>query len=173
MCCCDLDSVGVTAHVQVAFAAVSEKALKLIYVGGCPRDFSGCPMGWSESAGVCTPPSDYAGPCAAGTISDKEEFAWKCRASWPCSSCTRDYGGCPAGWTMVDGLCTAPSDYLGDCSTAMDFSPFSEKKKAEIAAMCGYSFPCKAAGASFMQKKMRSNKDLGADIGVAIKDRAP
>jgi hypothetical protein len=74
---------------------------------------------------------------------------------------------------MVDGLCTAPSDYFGDCSVAMDFSPFSARKKAELAAMCGYSFPCKSPGvSSFMQKKTRSNKDLGADIGGAIKDPA-
>ena len=155
---------------QASFAAISEKAMKLIYTGGCPRDFTGCPMGWTESAGACTPPADYAGPCTATAITDKEEFAWKCKASWPCASCARDYSACPEGWTMVDGLCTAPSDYSGVCSAAMDFSGFSTKKKAEIAAMCGYAFPCERKGASFLQKKKAlSNKDLGAAIGSAIK----
>lgn len=67
--------------------------------------------------------------------------------------------------------CTAPSDYSGVCSAAMDFSGFSTKKKAEIAAMCGYAFPCERKGASFLQKKKAlSNKDLGAAIGSAIKE---
>lgn len=157
-------------EAEAAFAAVREKVLKLIYTGGCPRDFSGCPIGWSESAGSCAPPSDYSGPCAAGPIADKEQFAWKCRASWPCSSCTRDYSGCPTGWATVDGLCTAPSDYHGDCSATMDFSPFSAKRRAELAAMCAYSFPCKSSSVAFTQKKARSSRELGADIGRAIKE---
>lgn len=160
-----------TEAAEAAYAAASEQAAKLLHAGGCPRDYSGsCPSGWSEAGGACEPAGNYNGPCAAGAVGNKEEFAVKCRASWPCAACTRDYSGCPAGWSEADGLCTAPASYKGACSTAMDFSGFGGKQKAELAAMCGYAFPCASEGASFMQKKTRSNRDLGAAIGAAIKD---
>lgn len=70
-----------------AFAMVQARVLKLAYVGGCPRVMSGCPTSWADNGnGVCTPPEDYDGLCAAvdvGALSreQKEDFAWQCRAS--------------------------------------------------------------------------------------------
>ena len=133
----------------VAFAMVQARVLKLEYVGGCPRDMSGCPTLWADqSNGFCEPPESYDGLCIAAdvkrlSIEQKEEFAWKCRASWPCApSCKLDFETCPDTWDHLNGLCLAPSSYDGICSPAMIFSAFTPQKKAEWAAMCGARWPC-------------------------------
>ena len=132
-----------------AFAMVQARVLKLAYVGGCPRDMSGCPTLWADqSNGVCEPPEEYDGLCIAFDVKglshgQKEEFAWKCRASWPCvPSCKLDFGTCPDAWDNLNGLCLAPSSYDGSCSPAMLFSSFTSKQKADWAAMCSARWPC-------------------------------
>jgi CPW-WPC domain-containing protein len=133
----------------VAFAMVQARVLKSEYVGGCPRDMSGCPTSWADqSSGLCEPPGDYDGLCVATdvnglSIEQKEDFAWKCKASWPCSpSCKLDFETCPDKWDNLNGLCLAPSSYDGICSPAMMFSSFTSQQKAEWAAMCGARWPC-------------------------------
>ena len=133
----------------VAFAMVQARVLKSEYVGGCPRDMSGCPTSWADqSNGLCEPPADYDGLCTATdfklfSIGQKEDFAWKCRASWPCApSCKLDFETCPDTWDNLNGLCLAPSSYDGICSPAMMFSSFTSQQKAEWAAMCGARWPC-------------------------------
>ena len=146
----DLAQDQQSTHLEtVAFAMVQSRLLKLVYVGGCPRDMSGCPTFWAEqSNGVCEPPEDYDGLCVAIdvkglAVEEKEDFAWKCRASWPCTpSCKLDFEGCPATWQNLNGLCLAPSVYDGICSPAMLFSSFTPKQKAEWAAMCSARWPC-------------------------------
>lgn len=103
----------------VAFSMVQARVLKSEYVGGCPRDMSGCPTSWSDqSNGLCEPPEDYEGLCAATdvkglSIEQKEDFAWKCRASWPCApSCKLDFGTCPDTWENLNGLCLASCPQL-------------------------------------------------------------
>merc|ERR1712032_375465 len=132
-----------------AYIAVRLRILKLIHTGGCPRDMSGCPLDWEEKTGrVCEPTSNYVGRCGATDLSNysssaKEEFAWKCRASWPCAaSCEKKVNACPLEWDNLDGLCIAPLSYDGICSPAMDFKTFSLNQKGEWAAMCGSSWPC-------------------------------
>ena len=133
----------------VAFALVQARVQKAEFVGGCPRDMSGCPTFWADQGnGFCEPPEDYDGLCVAidvegFSIEDKEAFAWKCRASWPCApSCKLDFETCPKSWENLDGLCLAPSSYDGMCSPAMIFSSFTLHQKAEWAAMCSASWPC-------------------------------
>ena len=132
-----------------AFAMVHERVLKLAYVGGCPRDMSGCPTSWADrSDGVCEPPEDYDGLCNAVDVKglsheQKEDFAWKCRASWPCAlSCKLNFATCPDSWDNLDGLCLAPSTYDGTCSPAMLFSSFTSQQKAAWASMCSVRWPC-------------------------------
>ena len=132
-----------------AFAMVHERVLKLAYVGGCPRDMSGCPTSWADqSDGVCEPPEDYDGLCSAIDVrglnhEQKEDFAWKCRASWPCApSCKLDFATCPDSWDNLDGLCLAPSTYDGTCSPAMLFASFTSQQKAEWASRCSARWPC-------------------------------
>jgi len=134
---------------EAAYIAVRQRLVKLIHVGGCPRDMSGCPSEWVETPGhMCEPPPNYVGRCGTTDLSKysssaKEEFAWKCRASWPCAaSCERDFDGCPQDWDNFDGLCIAPLSYDGMCSPAMVFKTFSTTKKGEWAATCGSSWPC-------------------------------
>lgn len=133
----------------LAFTMVQERVLKLEYVGGCPRDMSGCPTSWSDKGnGSCEPPAGYDGSCAATNVEElsveqKEDFAWKCKASWPCMpSCKLDFGTCPDAWENLDGLCLAPSTYDGTCSPAMMFSSLSSQQKANWAAMCNARWPC-------------------------------
>jgi CPW-WPC domain-containing protein len=97
--------------------------------------------------GLCL--ADYTGPCgetALGTFSapDKEDFAWRCKASWACEdACVKDFSSCPSGWTAQGGgVCAAPSDYDGICSPSTRFETFSSLRKAEWAAMCSAKWPC-------------------------------
>merc|ERR1711935_39607 len=100
-----------------------------LYVGGCSRDLSGCPAHWIKTTdNACEPPRGYSGLCATTDFtkyaaSKKEDFAWKCRASWPCApTCLKRFDGCPEAWTGVgDGVCSAPPGYTGMCSPATDF----------------------------------------------------
>lgn len=133
----------------VAFAMVQTRVLKSEYVGGCSRDMSGCPTLWADQGnGLCEPPEDYDGFCVAMDVGgldgeQKEEFAWKCQASWPCAqSCKLDFETCPETWENMNGLCLAPSSYDGICSPAMVFSSFTQTQKAEWAATCGTRWPC-------------------------------
>ena len=52
-------------------------------------------------AGMCEPGDGYDGLCAGANLqkmpaAEKEQWSWKCRASWPCvSSCSKSFSGCP------------------------------------------------------------------------------
>ena len=131
-------------------ALVSTKLAKQLHVGGCPRDYTGCPVGWSTSGNACAPPEDYDGLCAAVEADalsevDKEAFAWKCKASWPCkAACKLDFSGCPQQWAYEGGLCMAPASYDGMCSPAMQFASFTAHGKAKWASVCSARWPCAA-----------------------------
>jgi CPW-WPC domain-containing protein len=118
------------------------------YVGGCPRDFSGCPVDWATgSDGVCSPPLDDEGSCGVSVVSSmsasqKEALAVSCRASWPCKACVVSFAGCPQGWTAEGQSCASPSGYTGACGPLVDFSGMSSDAKARWAAMCNVVWPC-------------------------------
>ena len=91
---------------KAAYARVHQYVLRSLYVGGCPRNMTGCPVGWLDGgSGACEPPAGYTGLCAGYkglTTAQKETFAWKCRTSWPCTdACAKDFQGCPASWTAL------------------------------------------------------------------------
>ena len=125
----------VLTHLQVR---------KQLHVGGCPRDFSNtCPVGYAAEGSVCSPKSDYSGPCGSHdvsrfSVSQKEDFSFKCGVSWPCQKVTAStYVSCPTGWTRSEsGACLAPSAYQGICSPTTNFSAFTTEQKARWAQMC-------------------------------------
>ena len=90
---------------ESAYVRVHQHVLQTIFVGGCPRNMSGCPLGWLGSNGACEPPPDHTGLCAGYkelTAAQKETFAWKCRAQWPCeNACEKDFEQCPAAWVSL------------------------------------------------------------------------
>ena len=143
-----LEEASVKERVaDVAFVLASAQVRKLRFVGGCPRAMRGCPIGWTAHGDACAPPSNYEGLCgdvgvAQMSASDKEDFAWKCGASWPCEKCLTHFDGCPEGWVENAGLCVAPPEYDGICSPVMDFSTFSATRRAEWSAMCSARWPC-------------------------------
>ena len=84
-----------------------------------------------------------------------QEFAWKCRASWPCAPpCVKSFDGCPHKWAhQGQGLCTAPPEYAGICrfcvmllialslclvllSPAVDFSKLSKRGSSWSDGLC-------------------------------------
>ena len=135
---------------KAAQGQVHLRMLHHLYVGGCPRDLSGCPTAWATTPDhACEPPHGYGGLCVATVLtnysaSQKEDFAWKCRASWPCAhACPKRFDGCPEAWTGVgDGVCAAPSEYAGMCSPVTDFSTFTLARKAEWSVLCDAPWPC-------------------------------
>merc|ERR1712194_718753 len=138
---------------QVSSMLCDTQLAKLMYVGGCSRDYtSPCPRGWlARENGACQPPPNYAGKCEVANMTgkssaDKEAFALRCSASWPCSaSCRKDFSSCPSGWTNAgSSLCLAPMGYAGLCSPATDFATFSDRGKADWAALCSAKWPCAA-----------------------------
>eukprot|EP00929_Paragymnodinium_shiwhaense_P069115 TRINITY_DN3485_c1_g1_i5.p1 TRINITY_DN3485_c1_g1~~TRINITY_DN3485_c1_g1_i5.p1 ORF type:complete len:208 (-),score=38.18 TRINITY_DN3485_c1_g1_i5:119-742(-) len=121
----------------------------------CVRDTTACPQGFfaaAENAQICVPESSYRGPCnSAVDFSSMATFAksrWAdaCQASWPCSDCTRDYSGCPAGWTPAGSadapLCEPPTAYIGGCDAA-SFVSDSVADLESWASACGAVWPCK------------------------------
>jgi len=137
---------------DAAFAKVHLRVQHQIFLGGCPRTFEGCPQGWQlDGSSTCQTPADYDGNCAAFRLldfssraaKDKEEFALKCRLTWPCEdACAKDFASCPDQWTNIEGLCLAPKSYAGMCSPATDFSAFSSTQKIQWAELCDAPWPC-------------------------------
>lgn len=117
------------------------------YVGGCIRDYDGCPVGWSARGdGLCGPP-EHAVTCADAvlvsmTAEQKESLAVKCKASWPCKACVVNFSGCPEGWQAEGDACTAPAGELGPCGGNADFSAMSKDARATWSAVCGVRWPC-------------------------------
>lgn len=117
------------------------------YVGGCVRDYDGCPGGWSARGdGLCSPP-EQAVSCADAvlvtmTAEQKESMAVKCKASWPCKACVVNFSGCPKGWQAEGDACTAPAGEFGPCGGKADFSAMSKDARATWSAVCGVRWPC-------------------------------
>jgi len=164
-----LESLVGAGMSQAAYVAARARLLKLIYVGGCPRDMSArCPSKWSESAGnTCSPPDDYDGRCSAVAVTDldtvnrKEEFSWKCHAEWPChASCKREFATCPQAWRSVGRLCVAPGVYDGICSPVMDFESYSVDDKTHFSLMCNVAWPCRDQ----IQDNAVSERDMNGPI---------
>ena len=84
-----VDYRGLSAHEKMLAASRCGAAFPCI--NGCTADYSVlCPVGWSESLGICEAPADYAGPCvgkkgfASVNAVGKSKFANMCAVQWPC-----------------------------------------------------------------------------------------
>lgn len=74
-----------------AFIAVHLRVRKMLHNGGCPRNYSGCPVSFVKSGSGCAPGFSYNGFCGARdfgsmSISEKESWAFRCGASWGCAA---------------------------------------------------------------------------------------
>lgn len=70
---------------------------------------------------------------------EKEEFAWKCVAEWPCADETplAENLQCPVEWVPIENnICLAPPGYKGICSPIMNFSKLKSYEKAEFEQKC-------------------------------------
>lgn len=174
------DEMTLASAQRSAYIMVHERMLKQIFIGGCPREYSGCPVGWTGADGACSPPASYDGYCGAQNLSglsssQLEDFAWRCRAQWPCSaSCARDFSACPSGYQRQGGSCVATKAYAGPCSPTTNFSGMSDADKSAWASMCQTSFPCSGgAGSSGAQgafaglfgSTSRSNSEAAGPVG--------
>jgi CPW-WPC domain-containing protein len=82
--------MNLSALRKDAFIAVHMRVRKMLHNGGCPRSFSGCPIDFAERDGGCHPGSTYDGFCSAQSFNgfstaQKEDWSFKCGASWPCA----------------------------------------------------------------------------------------
>ena len=136
------------AIAAAADGAARSRVASWKYVGGCPREFSGCPVDWSTGPdGVCSPSPGDDGSCgvlvvASMSTAQKEAVAVACRASWPCKACVVSLSGCPQGWVSEGQSCASPSGYAGACGPLVDFTAMSSDARARWAAMCNVVWPC-------------------------------
>lgn len=147
-----IDDAALSDLKQATYKKVHQRVLKHIYIGGCPRTYLGCPAGWAEEKGTCSPPSNYNGLCGSldlasfkeRSLQSKEDLAWKCQMSWPClGACLKGFHTCPKHWVHLgNSLCIAPETYTGMCSPATDFSMLSLNQKAAWASQCDSTWPC-------------------------------
>jgi len=99
---------------------------------------------------VCVAESDYDGPCEQRVrftgILDKQLFAERCRASWPCKRhCEKSVlSMCPVGWAHIgDSICAAPANFkVPGCHLLATFAGWSAAMKTEFAETCGVEWPC-------------------------------
>jgi len=66
------------------------KVRKMLHNGGCPRNYSGCPVGFRAGSAGCEPAASYNGFCGAHNFDSmstagKEDWAWRCGTSWACA----------------------------------------------------------------------------------------
>lgn len=127
----------------------------------CTPDYSSsCPSGWNLVEGSkCIASLSYSGPCsmvmAVNGLDErrKQSLADKCGVTWPCSEqCAADYDGnvCPQGWIeRPNSLCDAPYTYSGPCASTVHM--LDSEFKADFAANCDVSWPCKTCEQDFSQ----------------------
>lgn len=137
------NELSLTSLRSDAYILTHLSARRALHVGGCARDYSSaCPTNFVEDGGVCVPGDGYSGPCGPQAVANKEDFAFKCGASWPCASFNSPtYSGCPSGWSAgADGSCLAGPGYTGICSPTTNFSGMSDAQKAQWSAFCSVSW---------------------------------
>ena len=162
-CSESVDFRGLPVHEKMVAASRCGAAFPC--AEDCAPDFAAvCPVGWSESLGVCEAPADYTGPCvgrksfASVNAIGKSQFANACAVRWPCrqprgsasagvvgQQCSPDFASaCPDGWASRGSVCIAPPHYQGPCPVAGRFGEYSPEEKHAFADACGSPWPCKA-----------------------------
>merc|ERR1711972_127359 len=104
----------------------------------CVPDFTKCPSNWNQKGVLCFANADYAGGCSSEadlsemSAEQKMAFANACAVEFPCQEdCRQDFQQrCPSLWREVGaGICGAPLQYEGGCSTRLDVSGMSDEDK--------------------------------------------
>jgi len=120
----------------------------------CLPDFTKCPEEWNKNGMLCTAGDAYSGRCAAEadlsamSVEQKLAFASFCSVQFPCQEdCSQDFRQvCPSLWREVaDGVCSAPLQYEGACSSRLDAASMSDEDKHTWSLRCGARWPCAAA----------------------------
>ena len=71
---------------EAAYQIMKARVAKLKYLGGCPREFRGCPKNWvATDTDSCMPPVEYDGLCGPVPFPSlsghmKESMTFACRA---------------------------------------------------------------------------------------------
>ena len=130
-----------------AFIAAHLAVRKMVHTGGCPRTYTGCPVGWVRDNMFCAPGVSYTGICGAQnldsfSVAQKENFSYICGVSWACADASSSSfdSDCPASWGRTQTGCVAPASYTGICSPTTDMTGWSAEHKARWSAMCGAPF---------------------------------
>lgn len=63
--------------------------------------------------------------------------------------CPRKIEGCPAGWTLSDGVCTPPGSYDGPCG-ATALAALSQGQAESFALNCRMGWPCQECRTRFV-----------------------
>lgn len=124
-----------------AYALAANYLRKQKYIGGCVRNYSACPDGFSGDGNSCAPTAEYAGSCSKTdfsgmSTSDKENWAVDCSAGFSCQNSAPSYSGCPNGFSNQGNMCV-PSSYSGICGAF----PVSIENKGEFGALCDFTWP--------------------------------
>ena len=64
------------------------------------------------------------------------------------AGCARTIEGCPAGWTMSEGMCTPPGSYDGPCG-ATALAALSQGQAEPFAMKCRAGWPCQECSTRF------------------------
>ena len=83
-------SMNIDALRKDAFILTHLNVRKQVHLGGCARNFAGCPINFSDDNGTCVPSVSYDGFCGPRNLSgfsvaQKEDFSFRCGVSWPCA----------------------------------------------------------------------------------------
>lgn len=117
----------------------------------CSTDYTKCPIDWDQNGSFCTAKPTYSGPCphdldfSAMTLEEKQGLASFCKVRFPCQDdCQMDFAElCPSSWRETsEGVCTAPSEYDGECSRDIAAAAMSNNEKTLFAQRCRARWPC-------------------------------
>ncbi|VEV58060.1 CPW-WPC family protein [Plasmodium vinckei vinckei] len=119
----------------------------------CPEDYTYIGSVHKNDDEICAPSPTYDGPCIGEELniknmSDarKENWSMKCKTSWPCRKCVRDYTSfCPEKWNKVEGTirsCKPSRDYMGPCKYQINFSGYNIEMLSDWSLKCEAWWVC-------------------------------
>jgi len=82
-------------------------------------------------------------------------------------TCLPDFSKCPDGWLSQGVLCSAGSDYKGECAPEVDLSEMNIEQKVAFAAACSVKFPCQGScdgGQDFRQTCPSLWREIAAGV---------
>jgi len=150
-------------------AAADEEGVGLELIS-CDRDFSGCPVGWSQLLdGACGAPATYQGSCPTtlsfAGLAPKERAAKCGDVEFPCRDlCTEDPSQfCPEGWHKGGPDCFAPAGYSGPCVGRKSFITLGTEDRRAWGKTCGVRWPCRGSSGVGAGRGLVSNSTCTFD----------